>query len=295
MSVAAAYLGIILIWSTTPLAIKWSSEGSSFIFGITSRMLLGTIVCVIIAALFKMRIRWNRKSVVTYLAASMATYGSMISVYWGSQFISSGLLSVLFGMTPLLTGLFAAWLLNEHSLGFSKILGIVLGIAGLAIIFQENLGQNNNAILGIAAVLFATTLHALSTVLVKKFGTELGGFQLNTGSLLISSLLLVTTWLLSGSGIPGEITLKAGSAIVYLGIFGSVIGFTLYYYALRNMDASRISLIPLITPVIALLLGYGLNNEKIAASIWIGTALILSGLMSHQWGNRFRRLLIQKL
>ena len=72
MSVPVAYIGIILIWSTTPLAIQWSGDGVGYLFGITSRMILGVVV-------------------------GLGLFFAMTSVYWSSQFIPSGWISVLFG------------------------------------------------------------------------------------------------------------------------------------------------------------------------------------------------------
>ena len=60
MSVPAAFLGVVLIWATTPLAIKWSSEGAGFLFGVASRMVLGVLVCLVLVALLSRRMRWHR-------------------------------------------------------------------------------------------------------------------------------------------------------------------------------------------------------------------------------------------
>ncbi len=73
------------------------------------------------------------------------------------------------------------------------------------------------------------------------------------------------------------------AAIVYLGVFGSVIGFALYYYVIKHLETSKVALITLVTPVIALLLGHWLNGEEIGLRLWLGTGLILLGLSVHQW------------
>ena len=74
-------------------------------------------------------------------------------------------------------------------------------------------------------------------------------------------------------------------ALLYLGILASVLGFTLYFYVLKHVEANRVALLTLITPVLALLLGNSLNHEEINIEIWIGTLLILSGLSVNQWGD----------
>ena len=291
MSVNTAYLGLILIWSTTPLAIKWSGEGPGFLFGVTARMLIGTIACLLIITIMRKRLVWTKKAIYTYLSSSLGVYGSMLCVYWGAQYITSGLVSVLFGLTPLLTSVFATLILKEKSLGRSQLLGLALALSGLVIIFYTDIASSQFAVQGIVAVILATTLHSFSTVMVKQMGTELPGIVVTTGSLLISSLLFILTWMLSGSTLPETVPARAMGSIFYLGLVGTVVGFTLFYYALSNMKASSIGLIPLITPVLALILGSLLNAEEIGIKLILGTSLILSGLLAHNWKTfvlRFR-------
>ncbi len=116
MSVPAAFLGVVLIWSTTPLAIQWSSEGWGYLFGIFGRMMLGALVCAVLLQILKPGLPWHREARNTYFAAGVAIYGAMLSVYWGAQFIPSSLIAVLYGLNPLLTGLTAALLLGEKVL-----------------------------------------------------------------------------------------------------------------------------------------------------------------------------------
>lgn len=283
MSVTTAYLGIIIIWSTTPLAIKWSGDGPGFLFGITARMLIGMLICLLILAFMRVRLDWNKNAILTYLAASVGIFGSMLCVYWGAQYITSGMVSVLFGLTPLLTSVFAAIILKENSLDLIKLFGICLALLGLVLVFYTDIARSEYAYIGILAVVCATILHSLSTVLVKKIGCQLPGIVINTGSLVFSSLLFIMVWLASGSSFPETIPLKSGTSILYLGVFGNVIGFTLYFYALKNMDASKIGLIPLITPVLALILGYLFNAETIGWTLITGTGLIMLGLIFHNW------------
>ena len=100
MSVRAAYIGVILIWSTTPLAIKWSSEPGGFLFGLTGRMLLGVVVSLALVGLLRIRLPWHREARRTYLAAGFGLFGSMLLVYWSSQYIPSGWMSVLSASHP---------------------------------------------------------------------------------------------------------------------------------------------------------------------------------------------------
>ncbi len=279
MSVPAAYLGVIIIWSTTPLAIKWSSDGGDFLFGLVSRMAVGLAVCLIVMQLLRVKMPWRRDARRTYLIAGTGLYGAMMCVYWGAQFIPSGLIAVLFGLTPAVTAIMAATWLNERSLTPVKIIGLISGIGGLAFIFADKTHLGSLASYGIAAVLVAAVLHSGSAVAIKRIGTQLPAMATTAGALMVATPLYLLTWLSFGSAPPAAVSTRSMLAIVYLGVFGSALGFILYFYALKHVEASRIALIPMITPVLALLMGLLLNHERIATSVWVGTALILTGLL----------------
>lgn len=286
MSVPAAYLGIIIIWSTTPLAIKWSGEEAGFLFGVASRMLIGAAVCTLLLLILTRKLPWHREARQTYLAAGLGIYGAMMSVYWGSQYIPSGLISVIFGLTPIVTGVIAAIWLQERSLTASKLAGIFLGIVGLIIIFGTGVELSEGAVYGIAAVLLAVILHSVSAVWVKSISARLPALEVTNGGLLIAAPLYLVTWLLFSDGWPEDISTRTALSISYLAVFGSVLGFIMYFYVLKHIDASRVALVTLLTPVLALLLGQGLNNEIINPAVWIGTFCILVGMSVYQWGAR---------
>lgn len=285
MSVPAAYLGVILIWSTTPLAIQWSGDGPGFLFGAAARMAIGALVCLLLVRLLRVTLPWHRPALRSYAAAAVGIYGAMICVYWGAQYVPSGLISVLFGLTPIVTGVLAAGWLNEQALTPVRLAGSVIGLGGLALIFGLD-RPGGAAGYGLAAVLLSVLLHSLSTVWVKRLGAGLPALTLTTGALLVSLPCYLLTWLVLDAGLPPALPPRAVLAIVYLGVFGSVAGFILYYYTLRRVTAGRMALILLVTPVLALLLGHFLNGETFGARQIAGAALILSGLLFYETGER---------
>lgn len=291
MPVSLAYLGVILIWSTTPLAIQWSSVGVGFLPAVASRMALGTAVCLLILALWRKPLPLHGQAWRAYAGGAVGMYGAMLCVYWAAQFIPSGLISVLFGLSPLFTGALAALVLREHSLTPVRLGGVVLGVAGLAVVFGLDPDSAEHLGYGVAGVLASTILHALSTVWVKRVGAQMPVLAVNTGALSLATLLYGLTWLVVAPPLPAEIPMRAGAAIVYLGLMGSVVGFGLYFFALRRLEATHMALIPLITPVLALLLGRLFNDERLGAEVWAGTACISAGLLIYQFGDRgLRRL-----
>ena len=295
MPVQLAFIMVILVWSTTPLAIKWSGDGPGFLFGVTGRMVIGALLCFLLVKLLRVRMPWDRQALRVYAASAIAIYGAMSCVYWGAQMIPSGLIAVLFGLTTLVTSFLAAVWLSEDSLTIPRMAGLTLGLVGLVVIFQSDLAVHKTALYGIGAILMAVLLHSTSTILVKRGIEQIPGLAIASGGLLFSLPLYLLTWWIFDGQWPTSLPSRAGWSIIYLGVFGSVIGYALYYYALTHVSASRIALITLVTPVTALLLGVSLNNEVIGTSVWVGASMIIGGLVLHQWGTRLQRRWLGRL
>lgn len=289
MSVPLAYLGIVLIWSTTPLAIKWSGESAGFLFGVSLRMFISVLVCAVIMSFMSRRLQWDAKALKVYFVSSIGIFGSMMSVYWGAQFVESGLISVIFGLTPIATGLFAILWLKEEAFSVAKAIGLVLGISGIAIIFSRGISFGSLSILGISAVVVAMFLHSGCTVWIKKIQGEIKSLDAVYGGLLVSLPMYALAWLVLDQPWPETVSNRSLVSIGYLGVMGSVVGFILYFYVLQNISASRASLIPLLTPAFALILGSQLNNEIIPLIVWLGSGLILLGMSIYQWGHHLFR------
>jgi len=283
MSVPLAYLGIVLIWTTTPLAIKWSGEDVGFLFGVSMRMFIALIFSLALVMILRKAFPWDRKSIQVYLAIGIPLFLAMSFVYWGAQYIPSGLISVLFGLTPLFTGLLATFWLSEKSFTLPKTVGMLLGFVGLIVIFYQGFALGPAMLVGMISVLAAVFFHSFGTVWVKQVASELPVYVANTGGLVVASSLYVMSWFILGEEIPVSVPAHAAYSITYLAIFGSVFGAMLFYYALKHVSATSIGLLPLITPVSCLLLGQWLNGEIISTSTMYGTAIILSGLLVYQW------------
>lgn len=290
MSVPAAYMGIVLIWATTPLAIKWSNDGSDFLLAVSTRMSIGFAFCLLLLLLFRIPMRWDRAALKSYAAAELGMFGAMMSVYWGAQYIPSGLISVLYGLTPMVIGLFAALWLGETFFTPSKMVGLLLAVAGLGEIFLPQDAGIPIRIYGVIGVLMSVVIHSLSSVWVKRIGAQIHPLAQNSGALAIAVPLYVICWLLFGESLPERLPQHTLGAILYLAVIGTVLGFNLYYYVLKRVPATMIGLVTLITPVLALLLGQTLNGEHAGINVWLGTLAIVAGLGLYLWGGRLYRV-----
>lgn len=284
MSIPAAYAAVVLIWSTTPLAIQWSAQGAGFSFAVAARMLIGLAVCLLLLVATRTPFPFTAAARRLYAASGLSLCVSMLLTYWGALHVPSGLISVIFGLSPLVTGVFAALWLGQRTLTPQRLAGLAVAVSGLWLIFGQPWPGGDNARLGTAAVLGGMIVQALGLVWVKRLNVGASALAITTGSLGVAVPLFVLAWLVADAGeLPADLPSRAAWAIVYLGVLGSVVGFTLYYHMIKRLDAGRVALITLVTPVSALLLGQALNAEVIPLAGWAGIALIGTGLLLYEW------------
>lgn len=283
MSVPLAYASIILIWSTTPLAVRWSTEGIGFAFAVLARMIIGMLVAALLLRLGRHSIPLHARARRAYLVGGLGLFGTMLLTYWGARHVGSGLISVLFGLSPLVAGVFATCWLGERNLTPIRIGGMLLSMAGLALIFvPDGTSAGHSEAAGVCALLGAVVASSASMVGMKRIGDDSPPLATTVGAIVVALPLFLLVWLATDGTLPTDVPLRAGGAIAYLGVFGSAIGFALYFYVIHHLEASKVALITLITPVLALMLGHWLNGEVIGPRLAAGTGLILAGLALHQ-------------
>ncbi len=287
MAIKLAFIGVIIIWSTTPLAIKWSNGEMGFLFGVTMRMILGCVVAGFLVTVLRHPFSLSTRSLKAYLVSGLGIYIAMLMAYWSVTYMPSGWIALVWGISPVIAGILGHLFLGENTLVKHKIIGALVGLLGLATIFFEGAGIGNNTSLGVFLALIGVLGQVGSAIGVKKIGANVTGLVMTTGGLAVSIPLFAITWWIFDGQLPEAIPFRSGASIVYLALMGSVVGFSLYFYLLQNVDASKVALITLVTPVSALLLGSFLNDEMIGISVMIGTALILGGLASYQLGGKW--------
>ncbi len=295
MLVRLAYLGVVLIWSTTPLAIKWSGEGLSYVLGVTARMTIGCTCIVLFMLFIRQRPVFHRAALRTYLAVSLQIYLGMIITYWAAQYIPSGWISVIYGLNPFLTAFMAALFLRERSLGWRKLFAYTLGFSGLLVMFNSAMDLNIQAMLAVTGIFISTVIQAGSAVWIKHIDARLPALQQISGGLLISLPLYYLSWyFIDEHQLPIEIPEKTLYAILYLGMIATTLGFAFYFHILSCLPATQVAMINLITPVLSLLLGYTINHEPLSIKVMIGTGFIMSALLIYQIADHRQNLQLSK-
>jgi drug/metabolite transporter (DMT)-like permease len=274
------YALLVLIWSSTWVAIKIGLEDAPALLSAGIRFAAAGLLLLGFAALRKRPLKTDRLlALVLGLLPFAFCYGL---VYWGEQYIPSGLTAVLFGVMPLYTAVLAALLLQDEPISARLLAGVALAIAGLALAFAESLelGSEDRAAIGALAVVLSPLGAALGNVALKRRGASLDAIVLNGWGMLIGGALLLA---LSGASEDwGEAvwSAKAIGSILYLAVVGSAVAFVTLTILLRVMSAQASSFIALLIPFGALIFGAVLYSEPITGRAVAGAALVVAGLLA---------------
>jgi drug/metabolite transporter (DMT)-like permease len=228
------------------------------------------------ATLPRKRSEW-RLLVVTGVLQFTVNYGL---VFWGESYISSGLAALLQATIPLFGLLIAHKLLPGEPLTFAKLCGVVIGLAGVAIIFSNQLKIGDVwAVWGSIAIIIGAFAAAYSNVLLKASDARLDLSVLVAAQMLCGLLPLIIVGLVKeGNPLRLHWTMTAIVSILYLALVGSVAAFLLYYWLVRRMDVTNTQLISLVTPVVAVLIGVLFLDEELSWRILLGGLGIFAGI-----------------
>jgi drug/metabolite transporter (DMT)-like permease len=275
------WLLLCCIWGSTWLFIKLGLEdlppftfaGIRFVIAVA---ILSTIVALRRLSLPKTPRDWLLLFVSGILAFCV-NYGLL---FWGEQYISSGLAAVLQSTIPAFGLVIAHFYLPGEQMTPAKTIGIVLGVIGVAVIFSNQLDvAGPKAVAGCAALIVSSMGAAYSNVLVKAYGKQLDPAILAGGQMffgLIPLLLIGIPW--EGNPLNFNWTPMAVVALIYLAVVGSVVAFLLYYWLVQHMDVTKTMLIALVTPVVAVTLGMLVLDEELHGRTLLGGLMIISGI-----------------
>lgn len=199
---------------------------------------------------------------------------------WGVKYISAGLGSIMGAIFPLwlvVIGLF----ISKEKLPQKAIIGLLLGFGGVCIIFYEHLQDFFIADFrfGIFLSLVATWTWAIATLYTKKQAASFNPYFSLGLQMVISGISLTIFTSATGTAIPlSAVPWQSWSAIAYLVVFGSLIAFICYLYALQNLPTEQASIYAYINPIVAVLCGWLIFHEKITIFIVVGGLVTLLGV-----------------
>jgi drug/metabolite transporter (DMT)-like permease len=276
------WLILCLIWGTTWLFIKLGlEEGLPPITFAAARFVLAVLILAVIIFLQKIPLpKTDREWKLIALTGVLQFSINYSLVFWSEQYISSGLAAVLQAMITVF-GLALAWVhLPNERITALKIIAVLLGICGVAIIFIEQLQINSvMAFAGCAAIVVGAYAAAHGSILVKAYGGAIHPATLVFGQ-MICGILPVIIYALTVEGNPLKLnwSWRAIFCVFYLTILGTIAAFWLYYWLLSRIESTKAMMISLLTPLLAVLIGGIFLGERLPAQTFFGGLLIMASI-----------------
>jgi drug/metabolite transporter (DMT)-like permease len=272
------YGALVVIWSSTWVTIKIGLEDVPPLLSAGVRFAIAGVGLLALARVLGRSLKTDEPLAATLaLLPFAAAYGL---IYWGEQYVPSGLAAVLFGVMPLYSATIASVALADEPLRARLLVGIGVAIGGLALAFGESLalGDAEWALLAAMACALAPLASAIGNVAIKRRGQRLDPIVLNGWAMLGGGALLLAVSAPAEDWHRAAWSAEAIGSVAYLAAIGSGVPFVTLTILLRELPAVTVSYITLLLPFGALAFGATLYDERITAAAVAGALLVASGL-----------------
>ena len=276
-----ALAALVILWGTTWAAIRIGLQGVPPFTGATVRFLVGAAVLLALAPVFKVSFGRKPGEFRVWIANGLFLFiGSYGAVYWSEQYVPSGVAAVLFATFPLFVAVLAHFLVPGERIRVRTLGGLLLGLGGVAVIHTEDFGRIADPRAASAALVFmiSPVSAALGNVLIKRWGKGVHPVSTTTIPMLIGAVGLGSLAVLFERDLPVRWDALSIGIIVYLAIFGTVVTFVLYFWAMQHLPVTRISLIAYLTPVLAVAIGTAFLREPLTWRIAAGASCVIGGV-----------------
>jgi drug/metabolite transporter (DMT)-like permease len=273
-----AFLSIYIIWGSTYLGIRYAVETIPPLYTAGIRHLVaGTILLIwALAKGLRPTAKQIRASIVIGFFFFLIGHGTL---HWAETRVPSGFASLIIASEPIWVFLMAALADRKWRMNFPLAAGVVLGIAGVAILFGHGaMTSGSGMLLGAVAVLVGAISWSVGIIYSRRSHLSGNPLLLSALSLLSGSVLLLTTGTIVGEARGfsfSQVTPRSWIALAYLILFGSVIAFTAYNWLMEHYSPTFVATHTYINPIVAVFLGWWFAGEKVTINVAIAAALVI--------------------
>jgi len=263
------------LWGASYMFIEIAIEDLDDVFIVFARTLLGALILAPVAvargafAPVRGRLGW------LVLIAVIQIAGPFVLITSGQHHVTSSMAGILVASAPIYIAIITAFAAKSERLGGWGVVGIVIGIVGVALLFGVDLGGDSDAVFGGLAILLAGLGYAVGAILAKRHLQDIPPVGVAASIMGLSALVLLPAlpWTVPADA-PG---LDAVGAIVALGAGGTGIAFLIFYTLNAEIGPGRASLVAYMAPVFSVFYGVTLLDEHFTVGTAAGLVLILSG------------------
>ena len=278
------FIALGVIWSSSFLWIKIALQEVEPLTLVAYRVLFGLLFGLIVV--FFQRPQWPRTFKEWFPILFLGLINVAIPFFlisWGEQAIDSAVAAILDSTVPLFTIVIAHFLLHDDRMTVQKVLGLLLGFAGVVILMSKDIGASAGSLLGQGAVVLACAFYAGSTVYARKYTENTPSIFRSIGPLISSTVVM---WL-AASVIEAPVKVPQLSitwiALLWLGILGSGVAFIMSYYLIHEIGPTRTTMVTYIFPLGGVILGVLFLHEQLTWQLLAGAALIIVSLVVANW------------
>ncbi len=270
-----AFASCALIWGSTFLFISIGNDTVPPLWGCTMRLILAGIILNSILLITGKP--WPRGDA---LRAAF-WYGfwdfgvNLPLLYWGEKVVPSGLAAVIYATSPVMA-MVQGRLLALEDFNVKKLAAALLALSGVGVIFWREILRGGSP-LGLLAIFVAVASATFSNFMLKRGPTQ-SAIASNAVGVLVGAVLTLTTSVVLGERLLVPTTLREAGPIVYLAVAGSVGAFVIFAWLLNTWKTSTMSFLGIIVPVIAVIFGSVVRNEKLAAGSIVGAAIVIAAV-----------------
>lgn len=270
-----AFGGVVLLGGANAIAVKLTVDELAPFWGAALRFLAAGALTLLVVAATRRPLPRGRSLAGAALYGVVGFSASYGLAYTGLRDVPAGTAMVLIALTPLFTfGLAIAH--RQESFHVQGLFGALIAVVGIGLVFVDQLSANV-PLVSLLLILVAAVAIAESSVIVKAIPRS-DPFATNAVAMLTGGGLLLAISLFTGEplGLPRQA--ETWAAVGYLVVFGSVVMFALFLYALQRWTASAVSYVTLLMPLVTVALAAVLTDERITPSFVLGGAVILGGV-----------------
>jgi drug/metabolite transporter (DMT)-like permease len=287
-----AYLLVCVVWGSTYLVIRIGvAELPPFMFA-GLRFLAAGLLLLGGALLFGDRLpRDGRVWRVNAISGILLFAGGNSMVVWAEQFISSGMASVFVVTVALWMALFDAIVPGgKNPLHWRVLIGLAVGFIGTTLLVGATPRELLAADLrGPLALTLASASWAFGSVYYKRNPSDTSPYVAAAIQMAAGGALTALIGVALGEAASWHLTSTGALAMTYLALFGSIVGFTAYVYALKHAPATIVGTYAYVNPVIAVLLGWAILHEAVTGRTFVAMALILGAVVWIQFSDVLKR------
>jgi drug/metabolite transporter (DMT)-like permease len=278
----AAFILLGLIWGSSFAWIKIAVAELPPATLVAWRMTLGAIGMV--ALLLAIRVPWPRVGRAWLPLAVMGAINAAVPIFlisWGEQFVDSGTAAVLNSLVPIFSLILAGLVLRTEPVTLLRVGGLVLGFIGAALLAgrEFELRTDSSGLIGALAVVLAAVSYAAGASYARYRIRSTHRYLVAAGTLVFAAIYMWGLALVTDGGVILPVQLDTIVAVLWLGILGSFVAYLLFFFLIEHLGATMASMVTYMFPVIGVAIGVVALGERMDASLLIGTALVVVGII----------------